>query len=491
MTMLGNLLQRIGLPANSFEMLARDETGERPPMKMSIARLLLHRRVIRFLARRTRARGQISKHIDVQNRALASYRIADFSKAETAELMASIRDLMTIHGRSQWNVFLAAVNMMIRKHLLDRFLRKHANDVTAADLLHGLTQLKSLEPNRRFDEMAHIARGLDGGSREQLKTSSDKSIRHTLAASASGRDLIANVDRFLADYGFLSANGTDFSTESWVERPELVWQTIGRLTGGPFEPDHEPVQNDGSQLKQRVDQSLGRLHRLWFRRLLESTVSYMDLRERTSLLLSEDAYHMRRVFLQLGDRLVHQGVLSTPDEIFYLYIEELRGVVSGEWDTSKVKPMIEERRMEMDADADIEPFDTICGETVPPRAAMYTNGGSWYPGIGGSPGVAEGRVVIVQDPSEAPPNLTRRDILVVPFTDIGWTPLFVGIGGIVAETGGQLSHTCIVAREYNLPAVVSVRGATRIFENGQPITIDGHRGRVHVGHILNQERSAK
>jgi pyruvate,water dikinase len=101
-------------------------------------------------------------------------------------------------------------------------------------------------------------------------------------------------------------------------------------------------------------------------------------------------------------------------------------------------------------------------------------------GIGGSSGIAEGHARIVRAPAEAPVSLGRNDILVVPFTDVGWTPLFPGIGGIVAETGGQLSHTAIVAREYGLPAVVGIKQATRLIEDGQPITINGYSGQVYL-----------
>lgn len=61
-------------------------------------------------------------------------------------------------------------------------------------------------------------------------------------------------------------------------------------------------------------------------------------------------------------------------------------------------------------------------------------------------------------------------------------PLFAGIGGIVAETGGQLPHTAIVAHEYGLPAVVSVKKATRLIRHGQPVTVDGDSGRVYLHH---------
>jgi pyruvate,water dikinase len=94
--------------------------------------------------------------------------------------------------------------------------------------------------------------------------------------------------------------------------------------------------------------------------------------------------------------------------------------------------------------------------------------------------MAQGYASVVLDPAKAPVTLTENDILVVPFTDVGWTPLFCGIGGIVAETGGQLSHTSIVAREYGLPAVVSVKKATHLIKDGQSITVDGDHGRVYL-----------
>jgi pyruvate,water dikinase len=107
-------------------------------------------------------------------------------------------------------------------------------------------------------------------------------------------------------------------------------------------------------------------------------------------------------------------------------------------------------------------------------------------GIGGSSGIARGTARVIHDPSEAPATLTREDILVVPFTDVGWTPLFSGIGGIVAETGGQLSHTAIVAREYGLPAVVSVKKATRLIQDGQAVSIDGDNGKVYLHHATDE-----
>jgi pyruvate,water dikinase len=69
------------------------------------------------------------------------------------------------------------------------------------------------------------------------------------------------------------------------------------------------------------------------------------------------------------------------------------------------------------------------------------------------------------------------DILVIPYSDIGWTPMLAKAGGIVAESGGLLSHSSIVAREFGIPCVVSVPGAMRLPE-GATVHLDGYTGEV-------------
>jgi pyruvate,water dikinase len=76
--------------------------------------------------------------------------------------------------------------------------------------------------------------------------------------------------------------------------------------------------------------------------------------------------------------------------------------------------------------------------------------------------------------------LAQGEILVAPSTDPGWTPLFLTAGGLVMETGGAMSHGAIVAREYGIPAVVGVAGATRRIQTGQSVTVDGTSGAVTI-----------
>jgi pyruvate,water dikinase len=86
---------------------------------------------------------------------------------------------------------------------------------------------------------------------------------------------------------------------------------------------------------------------------------------------------------------------------------------------------------------------------------------------------------IISKPEEFS-KLQKGEILVAPITTPVWTPLFAIAGGLVTEVGGILSHGAIVAREYGIPAVMSVPGATKLMVDGQQVTVDGNKGLVHL-----------
>jgi pyruvate,water dikinase len=100
------------------------------------------------------------------------------------------------------------------------------------------------------------------------------------------------------------------------------------------------------------------------------------------------------------------------------------------------------------------------------------------PGAGVSAGVIEGVARVVLDPQKE--RLRPGEILVAPFTDPGWTPLFIHAAGLVTEVGGMMTHGSVVAREYGIPAVVGVLDATRSIQSGQRIRVDGDLGYVTI-----------
>jgi pyruvate,water dikinase len=100
-----------------------------------------------------------------------------------------------------------------------------------------------------------------------------------------------------------------------------------------------------------------------------------------------------------------------------------------------------------------------------------------YRGLPVSMGKIEGKVKIINSLDDAR-RLEAGDIMIASYTDVGWTPYFSIIGGLVTEIGSALSHGAVVAREYGIPAVVSVRGAKKAFKDGDMVILDGDKGTI-------------
>lgn len=128
--------------------------------------------------------------------------------------------------------------------------------------------------------------------------------------------------------------------------------------------------------------------------------------------------------------------------------------------------------------------DQIAGESQEFSAAAkeitkYATAGNLLLGVGVSSGIAQGTARVVLNTSDVA-KIQLGDILVCDHLDPGLTPVFVVVKAVVSNTGGLLSHASIVAREYGLPAVVSLKNATLVIADGQKIIVDGNRGTVKI-----------
>jgi len=104
-------------------------------------------------------------------------------------------------------------------------------------------------------------------------------------------------------------------------------------------------------------------------------------------------------------------------------------------------------------------------------------------GQGASPGECEGIARVIMDPA-IDAIVLPGEILVAPYTDPAWTPLFLTASAAVVEVGSYLSHAGTIAREYGLPCVVDAENCTTRLKTGDRIRVNGSDGRVA---LLDQE----
>jgi pyruvate,water dikinase len=231
-----------------------------------------------------------------------------------------------------------------------------------------------------------------------------------------------------------------------------------------------------------------------FLELLSEARWFQQLREDTRFYATLILPVLRRTLLELGRRLVSVGVLDAPEDVFHLKLDELERI-DGAWPpppqlADQLRALMvwrKKRRAELEGTP-----------LVDPRLFRQTEveGDVLLRGTPGSPGVAEGLARIIRGSSEFG-KLRSGEVLVAPYTNPAWTPLFQRAAAVVVDSGGSASHAAIVAREYGIPAVMGTIEGTEKLVDGQRVLVDGEQGRVmlldgdgteHGGHVEQVSR---
>ena len=479
-TTVGGILTRIGLPPNFFDMLAREDRAAPARFRPNARTLLAAFRLGRFVRRESGIDRRVQPFLESQERELDAFRSVDWASLDPDALVAHFARMKTLHGRSQRHIVLVSLNMHVRNRLLGRMITRRFPGIDPREVITGYGRKSALLAFEEIERLAGAARALDRGLLERMASDSGTEPSVELAASEPGRRLLDEFRAFMDRFGFLSASGSDFSEPPWIEHPRMVWHAVARLALAPETRRSGDAGADRAAVMREVRAGLGPIRRRIFDWLHASTIRYMHCRERLSLLMTEETYLMRRCVLALGQRLAERRVVEQAEDVFFLFDSELDRVLRDPAEAAAARSRVAARRAELAGHASVDPPETFCSDQHVTLDAPTADGLEFLSGIGASAGVLRGRAHIVSDPGSDAGRFGPSDILVVPFTDVGWIPALAGVGGVVADTGGQLSHTSIIAREFGIPAVVSVQNATRLIADGQTITLDGAAGRVYL-----------
>ena len=245
-----------------------------------------------------------------------------------------------------------------------------------------------------------------------------------------------------------------------------------------------PIEAEERQRQRRVEAvteieaKLDPLRRGIFRALLKKAQQAIPIRENSRYYVTKFLFPMRKLYAHLGQRWAERGWLKSPNDFFFLTVTEIQAIVEAGTPSAMsqdLHALTANRRLAYEYWFTVVPPDVIGPDGKP--VIEEEENVHVLEGIAASGGQVRGKARIVLDPREAA-TLRVGEILVTQATDPGWTPVFPLVSGLVLEIGGQISHGAIIAREYGIPAVVNVIGATRHIRDGQIITVDGTNGRV-------------
>lgn len=452
---LSRLFSEFGLPEDSLERLAGMEGGSMPPLRPTPTALRRLPRLVRAGVRYGRFSQHLEAHLPELWRRSRDFAAAtDPGRLSAEQLLQRMRDLEPLVAEVTFHHVVTLMLMQMHSAWARSVLERRGL-LEPGEPLDLAPDVSDHDVGAALQRIAGVLGQAPPSVRELVRASDLAGLR----ALRDDGGFVGAWDRFMADFGHFSDSGVNFTSPTWNEQPERVLRMVAATLDAPLHVRGTSAGPPGLRPSTR---------RAWSR-----AAAYTRLREETSSLYAHAYGQYRPLVLALGERLVDRGALAVREDVFHLTRDEVRRVVGGVLTPEEARDIVGSRQAEMAGAEDWELPEVVVGDVVPLAPAAQR---ASLRGLAVSRGRYTGRVVVCRGTGDLG-RIRDGDVVVVPFSDASWTPLFLRAGAIVAESGGMLSHSAILARELGVPAVTSVRGALGLAD-GDLVTVDGFTGLV-------------
>lgn len=415
-----------------------------------------------------------------------------------ANLLKRLDEFLEIHRRHWYFHFLVVIPISVAAEKVAYLYKQVKLDVSEQEpyeLFQGLDN-QSLKVDRSLMRLADEASRVSEVRSIIISETDISEVFSLLENCKAGRLFLKSMDIFLSKYGY-RPTGFDYVYPSWIEDPSFVIMNIrSYLLGKP-----RNLENEQSEQKTRATALLAEIlvllevdisKRVEFLDAYQTAKDLWPLKEDHAFYIDQGSSSVIRILIaEMGKRLVKRNVLAVGDDVFYLDLNELK-INMASANPCRMVESVAERKVERQRFMGVLPprllgtlpkgqkitdelgLTNISGDTLENSSHEPTR---ILRGIAASRGSATGPARLVRAPDEFE-KVKPGDILVCTSTSPTWTPLFASIAGLVSDSGGALSHTAIVAREYRLPAVVGTKQGSSTIRDGQIVTVEGDTGLV-------------
>lgn len=432
---------------------------------------------------------------------LASWETFDLRGASMPALLAHLEDTWTRLTRL-WDIhFLVAFPFLLAPSMFDELYQDLFGKQGALDayrLLQGFGN-KTVEGGHTLWELSRKALA-SPQVRRVLGGNDPAEVPAALEGSAEGRAFLADLGAYLEEYGQRSDIFVEVGNPNWIENPATAIKNLKDFITQRDRDLGAELAALAAERERLIAEARERLK--GYPQPVVEQFEFLLRAGQAGTIVQEDhnhwidqrgQYKVRRVLLEFGRRIAEAGVIEQPDDVFYLTPEELRETATALPQGDR-RQLVAQRKAEMNHFRTIQPPSALgtmpagpppddpLGRAIakffgaPPQPSTEPN---VLQGNASSPGKVSGTAKVVLSLAEAG-KLQPGDIMVAPATMPAWTPLFATIAAVVTDAGGALSHCAIVAREYNIPAVLGTGSATSVIQDGQTLKVDGDAGEVRI-----------
>ena len=276
---------------------------------------------------------------------------------------------------------------------------------------------------------------------------------------------------FLERHGHRCIRESELREQTWEENPlKLIHLLQVKARFG----ETKAARHDNDQEIKKVLSQVPLVKRVIIRSLLPLARKSVARREITKSFSIKIVSIIRKSYHLLAEKLVKLNLLEDTDQIYFLTHEEIGRLIRD--NNGDLIGKANRRRLQL-AEEDKLQFPEINYGIPEPieQDEIILTGDLQLAGTPVSSGITEGKVRIINNPEDAS-KLEQDEIMVASITDIGWTPYFSIISGLITEIGSPLSHGAVVAREFGIPAIVGAKGAKKFLNNGDRIRLNGNTG---------------
>ena len=351
--------------------------------------------------------------------------------------------------------------MMLDKYFPD----KKQYQSFLSHLLSNIPNIESADILLRLQELARMIK-------QQEPKAKDFTADELLAFINSHDDIRAPYQEFLRLHGHRCIKEAELRNKPWRDNQESLMNYLLSIIRSPMNLTQKQDSIDFRKEFSFIHKPLLKRSAIAFAKRARQAV--VD-REYTKSRLIEIIDLFKTQYARLAELLVKSGLLPETDLIYFLTHTEIGQLISGD---ATLLPLAIRRRKAHAIQEELSFDDTYIGKPVPDVFDVEETNGV-LKGVPVSNGECEGIVHIVHSADDAN-SLKKGEIMVARFTDIGWSPYYSIVNGLITEIGSSLSHGAVVAREYDLPAIVNVKGATKLLKNGDRIRMNASKGTVSI-----------
>ena len=405
--------------------------------------------------------------------------LSDFNKINLNDL--NQEDLIKIYHNSinellnKWSVTVESDFLLMTYFgMLKKFCKKNNLE---GSFIQFISDIKNVISANQVSYLSNLAKEFNKFE-ELINLANKMNYRACLKEINSNlkyKSLKDHIQNYLKEYGGRFANELKLETEDLDTNPEYIIKLLLLYSKSGLTINH----NKNPPIK---SMKLSLTRKVYLNYLLKKIKFYARQREEMRLLRAQSFSIARKIFFEIGKRFRGRGNLKNAEDIFYLEIDEIISHINK---NSKDKDLIKKvniRKKQYNSyeTKELEDVFYTYGYSISSKFTKIADKDSdnAIRGQGCSSGIVKGKVKILD--SFSLPDKGVYDIVITKHTDPGWTPLFGLCKGIIVEHGGLLSHASIISRELNLPCIIGLKNATKLFKDGQTITINGFSGEVTV-----------